>query len=67
MTSETPDLQSSLQIARLIQAACVRAAKEAYEKSEISGLCGEGALEAAIGAIEMLDIETLLAEKPVKQ
>jgi hypothetical protein len=63
MTSETPDLLSSLQIARVVQAACVNTAKEAYEQAEISGLCCEGAFEAAIGAIEMLDVEALLTEK----
>lgn len=63
MTSETPDLQASLRIAQAVKTACVAEAKEAYEQAEISGLCCEGALEAAISAIEMLDIEALLKRK----
>lgn len=49
-----------LRMANLVRAACVQAGKEAYESASMSGLCSEGAWEAAIGAIEMLDIKGLV-------
>jgi len=61
MTTSTND---TLAIARTVREACVAAAKQAYEQAAISGLCDEGALEAAIGAIETLDLEALLASRP---
>lgn len=61
MTTPTND---ALAVAHTVREACVAAAKQAYTQAAISGLCGEGALEAAIGAIETLDIETLLAGRP---
>lgn len=51
-----------LKIARAVQEACIQEAKNAYEEAAISGLCDEGALEAAIGAIQTLDIDALLAD-----
>lgn len=45
--------------------ACLKAARDAADQALQSGLCAEGALEAALGAIEMLDIEALMrAEEP---
>jgi len=53
-----------LKIARAIQKACIQAANKAFEDASISGLCDEGAWEAAIGAIEMLDIRALIEQLP---
>jgi len=61
MTPSTNDNRDQLTIARTVREACVAAAKQAYEQAAMSGLCDEGALEAAIGAIETLDLEALLA------
>lgn len=47
------------QVARAVQQACIAAARQAFTDAAQSGLCGEGALEAAIGAIQTLDIETV--------
>lgn len=47
--------------AERVRSACVAAARLGYEDAAMSGLCGEGALEAAIGAIEKLDLRELLA------
>lgn len=38
---------------------CVQAALTAYESASISGLCAEGAFEAAVSAMRMLDIESI--------
>ncbi len=48
-------------IAEAVREACVRAAQEGYEHAAISGLCEEGAFEAAIGAIRMVDVEAAIA------
>ncbi len=49
-------------IAQLVKDACIRAVLEGYENAAMSGLCHEGAWEAAISAIRMLDLETILKE-----
>ena len=51
-----------LEIARMIQQACIKAALEGYESAAMSGLCSEGAWEAAVSAMRMLDLEKLLVE-----
>jgi hypothetical protein len=50
-------------IAQVVKDACLQAALEGYEFAAIRGLCREGAWEAAISAIKMLDVETILKEK----
>jgi hypothetical protein len=48
-------------VAEAVQAACLKAAKEGYEQASTSGLCHEGAVEASLGAVSMLDLKALLA------
>lgn len=50
-------------LAEAVKDACIRAALEGYEDAAMRGLCPEGALEAAISAIRMLDLETVLKER----
>ena len=45
-----------------MRAACLEAAAAAYEDAGIRGLCVEGRWEAALGAIQHLDLEHLLLE-----
>ena len=49
-------------LAEAVRAACLETAGKAYEQASISGLCGEGAWEAARGALQSLDLEPLLRE-----
>lgn len=58
--------EDRLRFARVIRDACIEAAKQGYENAAISGLCEDGALEAALSAIHMLDLEAAIreAEKP---
>ena len=49
-------------IAQVVKDACLQAALKGYEDAAISGLCREGAWEAATSAIEMLDLEAILTE-----
>jgi hypothetical protein len=40
------------------RAACHKAAREAFEEALMLGLCQEGAIEAALGAIETVEVST---------
>lgn len=49
--------------AERVRDACIATAKTAYFDAAASGLCGEGALEAALGAVQSMDLDRLLAER----
>jgi len=49
----------ALHLAARVQKACIEAALAGYENAALSGLCQEGAMEAAISAIQMLDLDAL--------
>jgi len=61
MKQKHPD-NRSLEVARLVKTACIQTALEGYQSASISGLCEEGAWEAAVSAMKMLDLEKLLRE-----
>jgi hypothetical protein len=56
------DRQEVNRIAEAIRAACLRAAIEAYEDAGVRGLCQEGRWEAAVGAMQSIDLDRLLAD-----
>lgn len=43
-----------------VREACARAAVKGYEDAAMAGLCGEGALEAAVSAVQSLDLDALV-------
>ncbi len=47
-------------LAEAVKAACIRAAVSGYEDAGVSGLCHDGALEYALDAIRMLDVEAVI-------
>lgn len=51
-------------LAARVRDACAAAAQAGYEDASIAGLCAEGALEAAISAIQNLDLNAVLAQTP---
>jgi len=51
-------------LAEAVRDACLKAAREAYENTGISGLCEEGRWECALDAIRSLDIEAVIAALP---
>lgn len=54
------------QLAETVKQACICAAQEGYAQAAASGLCDEGAFEAAVGAIQMLDVNRVVASaKPI--
>lgn len=50
-------------VAQAVREACIRAALEGYENAATSGLCHEGAREAAVSAMRMLDLDAVLQER----
>lgn len=53
--------EEAQKLAEAVRAACLKAAKEGYQQASASGLCHEGAVEASLGAVSMLDLRALLA------
>jgi len=53
-------MPTSLAIAETIRRACLEAALNAYEDAGVQGLCEAGRWEAAVGAIESLDLRQLM-------
>ncbi|MEN8171148.1 MAG: acetyltransferase [Pseudomonadota bacterium] len=59
-----PDhLEELRTLAGAVHAACIKAARNGYQDAAISGLCGEGAQEAALSAIQMVDIESIIMSR----
>ena len=56
----TEPRQEELRTAEAVREACVQAALEGYERAAMSGLCAEGAWEAAVSAIRMVDLRSVL-------
>jgi hypothetical protein len=55
-----PTVNDPLQLASAIRNTCVQAALDGYERAQIAGLCQEGAWEAAVDAIRMLNLRAIL-------
>ena len=53
---------NNLQLAEQIRGACIRAAREGFQEASMSGLCQEGAMEAAISAMQSMDLKQVLRE-----
>jgi hypothetical protein len=49
-------------VAKRIRDACLEAVLQAYEDAGVQGLCAEGRWEAAVGALQTLDLAPLLRE-----
>jgi len=52
--------RSARELAETVRQACERAAIEGYESARVAGLCAEGAFEAAVSAMRMLDLDALV-------
>jgi hypothetical protein len=53
-------------LAEAVRAACRKVAQEAYEGAAMSGLCEEGAIEVALGAITAMDLDAVIAALPAQ-
>ena len=56
------DSDGKLILAEKVRKACIDAAREEYLDAAMSGICSEGALEAAVGAIQSLSLEEVLEQ-----
>lgn len=52
--------EAELRQAEVVRQACIRAVLDGYQQAAMSGLCHEGAFEAAVDALRMLDLDALL-------
>jgi hypothetical protein len=59
MPPPTSEIQ---ELAEKIRNACVQTALTAYENARMDGLCPQGAWESAIGAMQQLDVESLVRQ-----
>lgn len=55
---------SILNIAETVKSACIEAARDGFRDASMSGLCTEGAMEAAISAIQKLNVEEIVKKQP---
>lgn len=50
-----------------VREACIKAAREGFIDASMSGLCTEGAMEAAISAMQSLDIEKVIEHNGIQR
>ncbi len=55
------------EIAEKIREACIKAAREGFMDASISGLCDEGAMEAAISSMQMINLDRILQDAEKKE
>jgi hypothetical protein len=55
--------RSNLDVAETVKKACIDAAREGFRDASISGLCTDGAIEAAISAIQKLDMVMIVKKQ----
>jgi len=54
------DATREARLAGAVRAACIEAARTAWQAAGVSGLCADGRFESALGAMQQLDIEALI-------
>jgi hypothetical protein len=59
-----PPTTDHQRLAELIRERLIAAAEAAYDDAGIQGLCAEGRIEVAIGAMKNLDLSSLLRDLP---
>lgn len=62
MNDSLDKLDSEQLLAERVRRACIEAARDGFMDASMSGLCAEGAMEAATSAIQKLDIATLIED-----
>ncbi len=54
---------TKMEIAETVREACIKAARDGFQDASMSGLCREGAIEAAISAMQKLELEKLIRDE----
>ena len=60
MDNKNRSESANMKLAASIRQACIEAARVGFRDASVSGLCSEGAMEAAIGAIQSLELKQLI-------
>lgn len=55
--------KEKMELAEQVREECIQAAREGFLDASMSGLCSEGAMEAAVSAMQSLDLGKLLHPK----
>lgn len=63
MENTSKSAKDKIDMAESIRQACIEAARDGFRDASMSGLCAEGAMEAAVSAIESLDLEQLIKQR----
>lgn len=58
----TLNKKRDIKLAEVIRQVCVDQAKEGFRDASMSGLCAEGAMEAAVSAIQMINVEKFIED-----
>lgn len=66
MDSDHGNFGDQMEVAEKVRAACIKAAQEGFREASMSGLCMEGAIEAAVGSMQSLNLENIMEEKDKK-
>lgn len=56
----TSKKSDKMEMAESVRKACIEAARDGFRDASMSGLCAEGAMEAAVSAIQSLNLEKLI-------
>ncbi len=62
MNKSDNDIYVMKQIAEEVRNACITAMQEGFQDASMSGLCTDGAVEAAIGAVQLLNLEKIVRQ-----
>ena len=54
--------QAYQKLAEEVRKACLDAAKDGFREASMSGLCTEGAIEAAVGSIQSVDLKRVISQ-----
>ena len=58
--NDDTEISRKKELAEKVRKACIQAAREGFQEASMSGLCMEGAIEAAVGSIQKLDLKEIL-------
>lgn len=51
-----------MELAKEVRETCLEAAKDGFREASMSGLCSEGAIEAAVGSIQSVDLNKVISQ-----
>jgi len=54
-------------LAESVRKACIEAARDGFNDASMSGLCTEGAMEAAVSSIQKLNLESIISKKVIRR